>query len=766
MSLARRYVRHRPDASPRVRDIAFMLTQSALIACLVLSVAGWWLWLSARNRVARMQRFSAAMTETNRLILRRPEPQALFSGICGICVSAWRADGAFLDVLEDKRPQRVASAGIVEDPAGAIEGSRRAESLEMQQSLTSLTLRSGQATVSNDVRHDPRLAAWGAWCARHAIEAVAALPLKRSGATIGTLVLFSRQARFFDKVLIRLLGEMADDMSFALDNADRERSVRVALSAAERGHELFRTLFDAAPIPMLVFGFEQRQIVRVNDLVCQLLGVRRDQVLGKTASEIGLGSAGGAPEFFEETLRLQGRVAGLPARLRAGEGAWSSVLLNAELVDYLGLPSVLVVATDVSELRSTQLAEQAQFAAEQSNRAKTAFLSQMSHELRTPLNAVLGFAQLLAADEGGELSDKQAEWVRHILKAGWHVLRLVDDVLDLSLIEAGRVEIVAANTPLAAVLDEALDLTRPQAEIHRVEFRRGYAESLDVTVRADANRLRQVLVNILSNAVKYNRPNGWIDVRIGRYAGTIAIDVMDSGVGMTDQQLGHLFEPFNRLGRQGGAIEGIGIGLSLSRQLMHLMGGKLEVTSVRGSGTRVRLLLPGGVDAADSPGEQDTDRIDAATGSRPEGIVLYVEDDSVNRLVVEHMLLSQKGVRLLAAEDGRSGIERAVAFQPDLVLLDMQLPDMSGFDVLRALRADPRTRSLWVVALSASAMPDDVARARELGAMDYWTKPLELQAFLGGITTLLGPGGRAVRKAMNRDPKAVADTASVAARVR
>lgn len=738
-----------------------MLAQSALIAGLVVSAAGWWLWLRARLRVARMQRFSAAMTETNRLILRRPEQQALFSGICDICVSAWQADGAFLDVLEDKRPQRVASAGIVEHPAGAQDGSRRAESLEMEQSLTSLTMRSGQPTVSNDVQHDPRLVAWRSWCARHAIAAVAALPLKRGGTTIGTLVLFSRQARFFDKTLLRLLGEMADDMSFALDNADRERSVQVALEGAERGQHLFRTLFDAAPIPMLVFGLEQRQIVRVNDLVCHLLGIRREELLGKTASEFGLGSSGGAREFFEETLRLRGRVVGLPARLRSGEAAWSNVLLNAEPVDYLGLPSVLVVATDVSEVKAAQLAEQGRLAAEESNRAKTAFLSQMSHELRTPLNAVLGFAQLLAADEDDGLSARQSERVQHILKAGWHVLGLVNDVLDLSLIESGRLEIVASSTSLATLLDEAIALVLPQAEGHGVELRRGYARSLEVTVQADSSRLRQVLVNVLSNGVKYNRPEGWVDVRISTHAGRVAIDVMDSGVGMTDQQLDHLFEPFNRLGRQAGAIEGIGIGLTLSRQLMHSMGGKLEVTSVVGAGTRVRLSLSAGVDAPDLPGEADPERVDAANRLPPEGVVLYIEDDPVNRLVVEHMLLPLKDVRLLAADDGRSGIERAVAFQPDLVLLDMQLPDMSGLDVLRALRADPRTRSLWVVALSANAMPDHVARARVLGAMDYWTKPLDLQAFLAGITTLLGPGGRAVRKAMNRDPKAVPDSARI-----
>ncbi|MEO8523335.1 MAG: ATP-binding protein [Caldimonas sp.] len=702
------------------------------------------------------------MTETNRLILRRPQPQELFSGICDICVSAWRADGAFLDVLEDKRPQRVASAGTVEHPAGAEDGSHRAESLEVQQFLTSLTLRSGETTVSNDVRHDPRLAAWGPWYARHGIAAVVALPLKRGGATIGTLALFSRQARFFDKLLLRLLGEMADDMVFALDNADRERSVQVALLSAERGQHLFRTLFDAAPIPMMVFGLEQRQVVKVNDLVCQILGIRRDEVLGKTASEIGSGSSGGVREFFEETLRLPARVAGLPARLRASEGAWSNVLLNAEPVDYLGRASMLVVATDVSEVKAAQLAVRARLAAEEANRAKTAFLSQMSHELRTPLNAVLGFAQLLAADEDRKLSQKQTEWVAHILKAGWHVLGLVNDVLDLSLIESGRVEVVAANTPLAAVIDEALDLIRPQAEIHGVELRRGYAQSLDATVRADSHRLRQVLVNVLSNAVKYNRLGGWIDVRIGRHAGTIAIDVMDSGVGMTDQQLGHLFEPFNRLGRQGGAVEGIGIGLALSRQLMHLMGGKFEVTSVHGSGTRVRLLLPFGIEAANSPRDEDAHPIDAAIGSPPEGVVLYIEDDPVNRLVVENMLLSRKSVRLLAAENGRSGIERAIACQPDLVLLDMQLPDMSGLDVLKALRADPRTRSLWVVALSASAMPGDVALAKELGAMDYWTKPLDLQAFLGGITTLLGPSGRAVRKAMGRESKSGSGDARIA----
>ena len=706
---------------------------------LLATALGWFFWSGAQKKIFRLQRFSAAMTETNRLILRRPEPATLFEAICRICVTSWDADGAVLDVLDGKKTRRLASWGAVADSAESTPSSWHMESAEMRQSMTLLTLNSGLPSVSNDVQHDPRLCAWAAWCTEHMVKSVAALPLKRAGVTIGALLLFSKKANFFDATLLRLLGEMAADMSFALDNADREDSVRGALEQAERGQELFRTLFDAAPIPMVVFNVKGRRIVKVNNLVCALLQIRSAQLVGKTAEELGPGTSTETRDFFYETLRLQSRTSGLPSRLRSGTGPWTEVLLHAELVDYMGVPSVLVVATDVSEIRAAQVAVRARIAAEGANRAKTDFLSQMSHELRTPLNAVLGFAQLLAADPAPSLSPKQAQWVHHISRAGWHLLNLVDDVLDLSRIESGHLEVVTTGADLIPLLDEAIALNRAVAQKQNVELRDGYRAAGSISVTADPHRLRQVLVNLLSNAIKYNRRGGFVEVAVTIRADTVAIDVIDNGMGMTDEQLAHLFEPFNRLGRQSSAIEGAGIGLTLSLRLMEMMGGRLEVESAIDIGTKVRLLLspctPCGVtEPASRALVRPTDE------PAPEGVVLYVEDDAVNRLIVEHMLLPLKGVKLLLAEDGARGLTSALALQPDLVLLDMQLPDMSGLDVLNALRSDPRTRSLRVVALSASAMREDMERAKALGAIDYWTKPLELQQFLAHVSSLLRSG--------------------------
>jgi CheY-like chemotaxis protein/anti-sigma regulatory factor (Ser/Thr protein kinase) len=258
-------------------------------------------------------------------------------------------------------------------------------------------------------------------------------------------------------------------------------------------------------------------------------------------------------------------------------------------------------------------------------------------------------------------------------------------------------------------------------------------------VLGDPLRLRQVMLNLVSNAIKYNRRGGSVRVGVSGAGGQVEVLIADTGLGMTREQLDRLFEPFNRLGREHSSIEGTGIGLVLTRQLLELMQGSLEVDSQAGIGTTVRVLLR----QADAPAARvapdsghgllpaDTD------GEPPEGVVLYIEDNPINLLLVEQLLLGWPGIRLVQAEDGHTGIELALALQPDLVLLDMRLPDMSGPQVLKALQGDARTRGLRVVALSASAMPDEVALARSCGAYDYWTKPLDFERFMANLKQLL-----------------------------
>jgi hypothetical protein len=260
-----------------------------------------------------------------------------------------------------------------------------------------------------------------------------------------------------------------------------------------------------------------------------------------------------------------------------------------------------------------------------------------------------------------------------------------------------------------------------------------------VCVHGDAIRLRQVLINLLTNAIKYNRAGGSVDIELKAGEGHAIVEVTDTGVGMTADQLAHLYEPFNRLGRERAEIEGTGIGLVLTKQLVELMQGRLEITSEVGRGTVARVVMPMSDEAPspEVPLPEDAAAFAQIAAAEPSGVVLYIEDNPVNVLVVEQLLSRWERVRFIQAEDGASGVDLALKLQPDLVLLDMRLPDMHGTDVLGLLRAEPRTAALPVVALSAGAMEEDAAAATAAGALEYWTKPLDYVRFIADMTRLL-----------------------------
>ncbi len=404
-----------------------------------------------------------------------------------------------------------------------------------------------------------------------------------------------------------------------------------------------------------------------------------------------------------------------------------------------------VVLRDVTETRRAAAALEAQRAAEAASRAKTEFLSRMSHELRTPLNAVLGFAQLLQAS-GEPLTERQRGQIDHIRTAGWHLLALINDVLDVSRIEAGALQLQVGSVDVDASVDEALMLSRSLAERHGVRLI-GPPARVGCGIRVDATRWRQVLLNLLSNAAKYNRPGGSIHVTLACEGPRLQVCVADTGLGMNAEQLACLYEPFNRLGRQHGGIEGTGIGLTLTRELLLMMDGSIDIHSTLGEGTRVTVSVPCWIGASALPA-LPAQPSEAGDATGPRGTVLYVEDNPLNALIVEQLLARWPAVTLVQAEDGASGVALAEQLRPDLVLLDMRLPDMGGLDVLERLQA--RGGATRVVALSASAMPDEVAAARAAGAIDYWTKPLDFDMFVQRVAGLLGGGVRCAGRVESR----------------
>lgn len=365
-------------------------------------------------------------------------------------------------------------------------------------------------------------------------------------------------------------------------------------------------------------------------------------------------------------------------------------------------------------------------AAEQANTAKTEFLSRMSHELRTPLNAVLGFAQLLLTDDAAPLWDSQRVRVGHIEHAGQHLLAMIGDVLDLSRIESGNLPLAPQSLPVATLLDEALALVAPTARASGVTLcPPTWTEPLHV--RADPIRLRQVLINLLSNAIKYNRSGGQVELCASTPdATTVRLAVRDTGLGLAPPQLAHLFEPFNRLGAERLGIEGTGLGLAIARRLMHMMGGDIDVESSPGQGSTFAVTLPR---TAMPPIAARVQAPAPGAVGAPHS-VLYAEDNELNVELVRQVLLGREGCELRIARNGREAIASARAVPPDLLLIDMHLGDMTGVDVLTALRDVPALAGVPRIALSADALPEHVRFACEQGFDDYLTKPVDLAALL------------------------------------
>jgi hypothetical protein len=387
---------------------------------------------------------------------------------------------------------------------------------------------------------------------------------------------------------------------------------------------------------------------------------------------------------------------------------------------------------DVTQRRLAEAALRDAQAAERASRAKSEFLARVSHELRTPLNAILGFARLLLDDGGDRLDPRQLERVQHIRRAGAHLLGLIDEVLDLSAVEAGAVVVTLQPVAVDAVAAEVLQWVGPLAAQHGVRL---YGPCSGARVRADPSRLHQVLANLLSNAVKYNRPGGEVRVQVEPACGDDGaalwrLAVRDTGRGIAPEQLARLFEPFNRLGAESGPVEGHGLGLATTRQLVQRMGGRLDVHSVPGQGSEFAVWLPAAAaEVAPAPPRPPPP---AGAGRRLD--VLYVEDNPVNVLVVEDLLALRPGVRFASAADGRGGVAAALRDRPDLVLVDIHLPDIDGHEVLRRLRAGGYRGTC--IALSANAMPDDVARSRAAGFDDYWTKPIDFDHALAKVDEL------------------------------
>ena len=510
-------------------------------------------------------------------------------------------------------------------------------------------------------------------------------------------------------------------------------------SAMQESEQRYRTLVEWSPEAIVIVRDEK--IVFANPAAVGLFGARSAQALvGRPAIERV------DPQFH---ALVQARTLGQRATrsaapmvevvMRKLDGSAIDVEVQSIWIVYDGQPAIQVALHDVTErlrlaceLRERNIAlERATSVAQQANRAKSNFLSSMSHELRTPLSAMLGFAQLIDAGTPAPTAGQKRS-IDQILLAGWHLLELINEILDLALIESGKLALALEPVALADMLRECRDMVEPQAQERDVSllFPR---PDIGYFVQADRTRMRQVLINLLSNAIKYNRSGGAVVADCSIVTPTqLRIRVSDTGAGLSAEQLAQLFEPFNRLGQEASAVPGTGIGLVVCKRLVESMGGSIGVESTPGKGSVFWVDMPLATQAQAAPGAVAAlaQAMLPEPADAPLRSVLYVEDNDANLMLIEDLIARRPDLRFVSARDGRSGIAMAREHLPDVVLMDVHLPDISGVEAMKILRAEAATAHIPVIALSANAMARDIEIGLAAGFIHYLTKPIKVVQFM------------------------------------
>lgn len=477
-----------------------------------------------------------------------------------------------------------------------------------------------------------------------------------------------------------------------------------------------------------------------------LTGCTRDELIGAPFKNYFTD-----PERAEAAIKLvlsEKKVTNYELTARARDGKQTVVSYNASTFYDRDrtLQGVFAAARDVTERKSFEQAlqesnvemESAKSAAEKANLAKSDFLSAMSHELRSPLNAILGFAQLM--ESASPLpTDSQKESIAQILQAGWHLLKLINEILDLAVIESGKVSLSLEPVSLCEVLSECQAMMDAQAIQHGIQMTFPIMDKPSF-VWADQTRLKQIIINLLSNAIKYNKANGTVIVRCEvKESDRIRIIVNDTGAGLVPDKIAQLFQPFNRLGQEASGVAGTGIGLVVTKQLVELMDGVIGVESSVDVGSQfwVELRATAAPDLRVEQSKQNAPYLPPSPNNLVQSSLLYIEDNPANMKLVEQLIELRSDIKLLKAVNGILGIELARTFQPDMILMDINLPGISGIEALKILREDPCTAHIPVVALSANAMLRDIDLGLEVGFFRYLTKPIKVKEFMETLDVVL-----------------------------
>jgi PAS domain S-box-containing protein len=596
----------------------------------------------------------------------------------------------------------------------------------------------------------------------HASEAVYGWTAAETlGKTLDQLIFSAEQVDHFKAILAKIdaSGETVGPMEYAAHHKDgSERIVSstvfsiqggeaplfvcmdVDITERKRAEEsLQRYRFIANTVhDMMTLVSREHCYEAVNDPWCSQIGKVREEVIGRHLAQVWgeqVYRQAIAPNL--ERCFSESALVSLRATVTLVSGARDCEITYHPYSDPVSgqVTHVVVVTRDITEqLQAERLLIEAKELADKANQAKSAFLASMSHELRTPLNAIIGFAQLLEMGEPVPLEPEQEEAVGHILNGGRHLLGLINEVLDLARIEAGKLDISAEVMALDEAIAEATALSSPLASRRHVSIRHVCAAGMSVF--ADTARVRQILLNLLSNAVKYNREGGMVTVSCQKKGDFCRVTVIDTGSGIPRAWQAQVFEPFQRLGAERTAIEGTGIGLVICKKITEAMGGRIGFDSEAGVGSRFWLELPvarQGVSVG--PIAETAPALEREEA--PQGRVLYVEDNPFNLSVMKHIFRQIPGVELLLSENAEEGGAVVQNTLPDLVLMDINLPGMNGLEAMKILKSDPRTAAIPVVAVSASAMSRDIQAGVDAGFHAYLTKPFDVPELIEFVRKVL-----------------------------
>ena len=533
---------------------------------------------------------------------------------------------------------------------------------------------------------------------------------------------------------------MVEDISERKESEAALHESRCELQSALHANQL---IMDNSQDVICTVSDDDR-FLSVNAACEQLWGYSAEELIGRHHNDFVYAEDRPKTEEAGKQLRATGKITDFVNRCVRKDGTLVDVLWSAtwSAKDKI----VFCVAHDVTDrARIEKALREAKEEADRANHAKSDFLSRMSHELRTPLNSILGFGQLLDRQSPTET---QRPRIRYILSAGRHLLNLINEVLDISRIEAGNLQLSLEPVCVEEAISEALDLMRPLAADRAIGVAPTTSLETATYVLADRQRLKQVLLNLLSNAVKYTARRGSVTVSFNDSGnGSMRILVRDNGAGIPVEKLARLFTPFDRLGAEQSTVEGTGLGLALCQRLVEAMQGTIGVNSTLGTGSTFWLELPHAESPLQTLAAQRTTPACEQVSEEDSRRILYIEDNFSNVTLVEQMLAERPALELMTAMQGRVGLDLARKHAPDLVLLDLHLPDMPGWQVLAQLKADHATRDIPVVVISADATAPQIKRLLSAGARAYLTKPLDIAEFFRVVDEAIFPAQKAKEEA-------------------